>query len=65
MHKIIVFNNIMNYSALKDLSKDRFFTSVYIKSHMRSMTYFIGMLAGYVYMRLKEAEYQLSLVITL
>lgn len=55
----------MNYSALQDLSKDRFFTNVYIKSHMRSMTYFIGMFAGYLYMRLKEADYQLSLVITL
>ncbi|XP_025190639.1 nose resistant to fluoxetine protein 6-like isoform X2 [Melanaphis sacchari] len=46
---------------LKDLSKERFYTEVYIKSHMRSMTYFIGILAGYLYMRLKEADYKLSL----
>ncbi|XP_050058911.1 nose resistant to fluoxetine protein 6-like isoform X2 [Aphis gossypii] len=46
---------------LKDLSKERFYTEVYIKSHMRSMTYFVGILAGYVYMRLKEADYKLSL----
>jgi len=27
------------------------------------MTYFIGILAGYMYTRLKEADYKLSLVI--
>ncbi|XP_060849044.1 nose resistant to fluoxetine protein 6-like [Rhopalosiphum padi] len=46
---------------LKDLSKERFYTEVYIKSHMRAMTYFVGLLAGYLYMRLKEADYKLSL----
>lgn len=30
---------------------------------MRSMTYFVGILAGYMYTRLKEADYKLSLVI--
>lgn len=29
---------------------------------MRAMTYLIGILAGYVYMKLKEADYKLSLV---
>ncbi|CAI6362439.1 unnamed protein product [Macrosiphum euphorbiae] len=46
---------------LKDLSKERFYTEVYIKSHMRSMTYFVGILAGYIYTRLKDADYKLSL----
>lgn len=51
----------INPSDLNDLSKDRFFTEVYIKSHMRSLTYFIGILAGYLYMRMKEADYTFSL----
>lgn len=51
------------FSTLKDLSKERFYTNVYIKSHMRSMPYFVGMMAGYLYMTLKDAGYQLSLVI--
>lgn len=29
---------------------------------MRSMTYFVGILTGYLYMKLKEADYKLSLV---
>uniref|UniRef100_A0A2S2R6Q5 Nose resistant to fluoxetine protein 6 n=1 Tax=Sipha flava TaxID=143950 RepID=A0A2S2R6Q5_9HEMI len=47
--------------SLQDLSKERFYTKVYIKSHMRAMTYFVGILAGYIYMQLKEADYKLSL----
>lgn len=54
--------HVFLYSALHDLSKDRFYTEIYIKSHMRAMTYLIGILAGYVYMKLKEADYKLSLV---
>lgn len=50
------------FRDLHDLSKDRFYTQVYIKSHMRSMTYFVGILAGYLYMRLKEADFKFSLV---
>lgn len=60
---MLLFFYFFGIRNLQDLSKDRFYTKVYIKSHMRAMTYFVGILAGYIYMQLKEADYKLSLVI--
>ncbi|XP_050427218.1 nose resistant to fluoxetine protein 6-like [Adelges cooleyi] len=51
----------LDAASLKDLAKTSYYTDVYIKSHMRATPYFIGMAAAYIYKRLKESDYKVSL----
>ncbi|XP_022913044.1 nose resistant to fluoxetine protein 6-like [Onthophagus taurus] len=40
------------------------FRLTYIKSHTRATPYFIGMIAGYIYYKMKDNEYRLSKVLS-
>ncbi|XP_050519778.1 nose resistant to fluoxetine protein 6-like [Daktulosphaira vitifoliae] len=51
----------LDATSLKDLASTSYYRDIYIKSHMRAMPYFIGMVAAYIYEKLKESRYKFPL----